>query len=633
MSDDRPAPKRAGKPPVDVGPTLTGSSETISISSSGSIKPVDEAKAAQTLMSLPGYEIERKIGEGGMGAVYRGKQKALNRVVAIKVLPQRLAENQMYLARLNREAMVLAKINHPNVISCYDLGEHQGMRYVVMEFVEGEILNALIEKRKHLPQHEALFYLKQAVLGLDHANAVGVIHRDIKPENMLLAAAPRSGTTVRLPSGYTLKIADLGLASFTGDGETENTRLTTEGSTLGSPHYMSPEQTRGESSLDFRTDIYALGITLYYMVSGKLPYMAPTVGAVLARKLTEQIPDPRNDRPDLSPGVSLVIQKMTARNKEDRYATYGELLADIEAIERKEPLVAKMLPEDAATLTLMPETIKLLKDQGVAMASGGHGKRGKSPLVAIIVGVMIAVIGVTAFIAKSRGPEKNAIAPPPAAVPAPAPTTLPAPAPVAPPPATVPVAPVAPQTSLIPPDGMSLIVDNSTKGWTTTGEAQNFGYDENMLYLKSTRDTDKWNYAQCKLPACEFVLITAAQIPVGADKCEINVGISENEYIAFGLSLPAEAQRSFAYVERRDAKTHKVIGETTKSDPLDPDKWHKMKVQFYDREAYCKLNDTRMGSFEVPKGGETCDILRLAVKNGEGHFTSIEILPRPPQLK
>jgi eukaryotic-like serine/threonine-protein kinase len=624
MSDDRPAPKgaKAGKPPVDVGPTLTGSSETISISSSGSIKPMDEAAAAaKTLQTLPGYEIEKKIGEGGMGAVYRGKQKALNRTVAIKVLPQRLAENKNYLARLNREAMVLAKINHANVVSCYDLGEHQGMRYVVMEFVEGEILNSLIEKRKHLSQHEALFYLKQAVLGLDHANAVGVIHRDIKPENMLLAAAPRSGTTVRLPSGYTLKIADLGLASFTGDGETENTRLTTEGSTLGSPHYMSPEQTRGESNLDFRTDIYALGITLYYMVSGKLPYVAPTVGAVLARKLTEQIPDPRPERPELSPGISLLIQKMTARNKEDRYASYGELLQDIEAIERKEPMTAKIIPEDAATLSLAPETVKALKDQGVATA-GGPAKSGKLPVPAIAAGVIIGVIAVVALIAKSKGPEKTATPPPAAVQTPPPPTAVPVPPPVTPP--VVPV--VTPPKTTIPADGLSLI-DKDLKDWKTTGEAKNFGYQDNTTFLNSF--DKKWNFAERKLPDCEFILVASMLTPKEVDECEVQVGLSDKEYIAYGLRLPADSKTSLAYVERRNAATHELLESFAKSEGLNPDDWHTLKINFFDGQATCKIGNTLLGSIAVPTGGETCNKVRLAVRNGFAQLNSLMLFPRP----
>ncbi|HYG74783.1 MAG TPA: serine/threonine-protein kinase [Planctomycetota bacterium] len=595
----------------------------------GHVMKGDDAALAKALATLPNYQIEKKLGEGGMGAVYKATQKNLQRTVAVKVLPQRLANNALYVARLNREAIVLAKISHPNVTGCYDLGEHQGMRYVVMEFVEGETLGELIEKRKIIHEREALHYLKQAVSGLDYANSLGIIHRDIKPDNMLLYKPRTTQTTVRMAAGYQLKIADLGLATFTTE-EAENTRLTTEGSALGSPHYMSPEQTVGESDLDFRTDVYALGITMYHMVTGKTPFTAATVGAVLAKKLSETIPDPRTEHPELSPGVSLLIQKMTARKREDRYANYGDLLIDIENVENGRAMNAVPLPQEKAGLALLPDTVSKLKK-----LTAGSGKPGEQPAQsgaknnsALVLGAGIAVLivgglALAAFVGKKPGQNSQIVVV----------STQTSPKPPAQTQNPVPVE--NPESKKAPPASSSetfttqLLIDKekrSTAGWTYSGDPKDFIFQEGSLFLQSLKG---WNFAERQLPGSEYVLSLAVQTPMGGDNCELHLGISPAYYVACGIRLPADAKRVTAYVEKRDAKTHAVIEAFAKVDELSVDDPQSLRIQVWDGQATCFLNGKFMVSAEVEPEGAKSKLLRLAVKNGIAQYTMVEVSPRP----
>ena len=589
--------------------------------------PADGVLVAGELAGLPNYKIESKLGEGGMGAVYRARQQTLDRTVAIKVLPLRLCNNALYVARLNREARVLAKINHPNVIGCYDLGEHNGMRYVVMEYVEGENLARLVETRKHLPQVEALHYLKQAVMGLDHAQVLGIIHRDIKPENMLLAKATRTGTTMRLPVGQTLKIADLGLATFTGE-EGENTRLTAEGSTLGSPHYMSPEQAVGDSDIDFRTDIYALGITLYHMLTGKTPHTAPTVAAVLAKKLSQSIPDPRSELPELVPSLSLLIQKMTARKKEDRYLSYGELLHDIESVEKGIALTAKVLPPDRASLALLPETIANLKHsptQADSAASERVLPRAwiSSPIgIALIMG---ALLGIGAFVlnglmradkesvsvsgnkphADEATPSKeNALPLNPGQPPGNSPTTQ------------------MPSTRHF--SMQSLLEKESIQNWTYRNDAKDFGFQEGALFLQNIQS---WNEAERTLPGTEYALRAHMQIPMGADEFEMRLGFSDKDYIAFGIRFPMGVEKVSAYVERRNINAHEVLEKLATKDAQDPDRWQILRVNVWGGQATCFLTNELLVSAELGSGWEKSKLLRIAINKGIGRIQILEVSP------
>ena len=604
-----------------------------------------DAALGQALATLPNYEVLGKLGEGGMGAVYSARQLTLDRLVAIKVLPKQLSGDAKYAARLHREARVLAKLNHPHVIGCYDVGEHQGILYVVMEFVAGESLFQTLSKRGSLPLPEALAYLKQAVLGLDHANALGIVHRDIKPENLLLAKVLAAGTTARLQSGYTLKIADLGLAAYT-EENSQNTRLTMEGSAVGSPHYMSPEQTLGEHEIDFRTDMYALGATLYHMLTGKTPYEGTTVGAVLAKKLSESIPDPRAVRPELPPGVALLIQKMTARKKENRYSTYGDLLRDIEALEEQRALAAKILAAGDSSLALLPETLQALRDQGQsapaaarapgspkpgsqgeaeqAQARGGIGKlQIRRTGVAWLAGLMgLALLGLFFF---TRGQ-------PP--LPAPVKTT---PAPAIGPPANPPEATQTPRTSKRPAgeggktfEARALIEERSTKGWgkpSSDGVIFSFEKEDDALSLQAPKKG--WCAVGRELPGAEFKLHASLMIVQGAENCELQVGLGGPDYIAFGIRFPANAKKAAAYLEKRSADDHRTVKSYCEQPGLDQDAWQTLRIQFWEGEAACFLNGMPWGSVELDELAAKSQSLRIAVREGIGMFRDLQVAPRP----
>jgi len=577
----------------------------------------------EALNTLPGYKIEQKLGQGGMGAVFRATQTALNRRVAIKVLPENLCNNPKYVARLNREAMVLAKINHANVVGCIDMGEHKGLRYVVMEFIEGESLGGLIEKRKQLPVSEALYYLKQAVLGLDHAHALGIIHRDIKPDNMLLAKHAQLGTTVKMQAGHQLKIADLGLASFTGES-TENTRLTHEGAAIGSPHYMSPEQTLGVSDIDFRTDIYALGVTTYHMLTGVTPYAAPSVAAVLARKLSEPMRDPRDLRPELPAIISLLIQKMTAREKADRYENYGLLLEDIEAAEQGRPLKASILQPPRASVVLREDTISSLKRAGQrssqqrTRSGDSAGEKSGSSMGLIAAGLVIGVcVAGGAYFALRGKPD----APPDSTK-----TTTVTPPPVEQPKTTPPPEPPKTTSKSVAFTGLQLIEERSTKGWTPSDTGAFGVSDDGALYLQKFEK--EWATAERTLPTNEFTVRGFLQTPRGADDCELRVGHGA-QYVAFGIRFPKDKDRVSAYVERRKSSTNELVESLGTKDGLSPDEWRDLRISIWEGLASCFLDGKLFATAEVDPAGTQSKKVVLAARNGFGTFRALEASSRP----
>jgi len=263
---------------------------------------------------LGDFEVIRKIGEGGMGAVYEGIQKRLNRRVAIKVLSHRLASDGEFLKRFQREAQATASINHPNLIQIFDFGEEDGIHFYAMEYAEGKNLSELLKQAGKLELKLALDAAIKVAGALRYAHSLGIIHRDIKPDNIMLT---NSGQ---------IKLADLGLAKRLDD----DSALTMTGMGLGSPHYMAPEQAHDARRVDHRADIYALGITLLTLVSGRRPFRGKSPFALV--KEHEQTPLPSGAKLGtlLPPVLEVIIQKMAAKNPENRYQDYDGLLTDLE---------------------------------------------------------------------------------------------------------------------------------------------------------------------------------------------------------------------------------------------------------------------------------------------------------------
>jgi len=278
--------------------------------------PENDAKPSR----IGGFELLVTLGKGGMGTVFKARQVSMDRVVALKVLPPNLAKNQDFVQRFLREARSAAKLNHPNIVQGFDVGEADGVYYFAMEFVDGPTLKDLIKREGRIEERKALNILGGVARALEHAHKHGLIHRDIKPDNVMIS---RDGV---------VKLADLGLARSTGKVDT----VTIEGVTVGTPHYMAPEQVRGQADLDTRCDIYALGATLYHMATGAFPFEGPNAAAIMAKHLAEEPPSPKEKNPQLSRPTCDLILRMMAKDPADRPQTPTDLLGEIrDALEGK----------------------------------------------------------------------------------------------------------------------------------------------------------------------------------------------------------------------------------------------------------------------------------------------------------
>ena len=255
------------------------------------------------------YEIEGKIGTGGMADVYKGKDLKLNRYVAIKVLKSEFSSNKNFVSKFKVEAQSAAGLMHHNIVNVYDVGEENGLYYFVMELVEGITLKHYIEKKMRLSYKEALSIAIQVSNGIEAAHNNGIIHRDIKPQNIIIS---REGK---------VKVADFGIARAASSD-------TVTSHAMGSVHYTSPEQARGGYS-DAKSDIYSIGITLFEMVTGRVPFDGETTVSIAIKHIQEEMPSPRMYVPDLPISVEKIIMKCTQKNPDRRYYNMGELIADL----------------------------------------------------------------------------------------------------------------------------------------------------------------------------------------------------------------------------------------------------------------------------------------------------------------
>jgi predicted Ser/Thr protein kinase len=283
------------------------------------------------------YRIVEQLGSGGMATVYKAYHAALDRYVALKVMHPAFKGDPNFLARFQREARVVARLEHPNIVPVYDFSEHEGSPYLVMRFVEGETLKARLE-RARLTLPETLDIVRPVGEALTYAHEQGVLHRDIKPSNIILAQDKR------------VFLTDFGLARIVQAGESSLTR----DAMVGTPYYISPEQAVGQSDLNARTDIYSFGVVLYELFTGRVPFQSDTPFAVVHDHIYTPLPLPSSINPNLPPELERVLLKAMAKEADDRYASAVALIAAVEAAVTGVAAVPAARPAPVAAPTPSP---------------------------------------------------------------------------------------------------------------------------------------------------------------------------------------------------------------------------------------------------------------------------------------
>jgi serine/threonine-protein kinase len=267
---------------------------------------------------LDDYRLLRRLGRGAMAEVYLAEQLSLRRQVAVKVLRNSLAGDATYVQRFHNEAQAAASMVHANIVQIYNVGCAEGVHYIAQEYVAGQNLRELLARHGALDVKQAVTILRQVALALAKAAERGIVHRDIKPENIMLAATGE------------VKVADFGLARLAGGSD--QAHLTQVGITMGTPLYMSPEQVEGRP-LDVRSDLYALGVTTFHMLTGEPPFRGETALSVAVQHLKSAPERLEQRRPDLPPSLCRIVHKLLAKRPDDRYASPRELLRDLRQVE------------------------------------------------------------------------------------------------------------------------------------------------------------------------------------------------------------------------------------------------------------------------------------------------------------
>src|SRR5512138_1088612 len=265
----------------------------------------------QSGQMLGPYRIISQIGRGGMANVYKAYQPSVDRYVAIKVLPSQLAGSREFATRFHQEARIIARLEHPHILPVFDYGESDGTAYFVMRYLDTGTLKDLMESGRPLPLNDIDRIFTQLADALSYAHSHGVVHRDLKPANALIDSQENAFLT------------DFGIAKLL---ESASPRLTQTDAVMGTPAYISPEQAQAHP-VDQRSDIYSLGIILYEMVTGRVPFIAETPLAVLLKHVGDRLPPPSSVKPDIPEAIEHVVLKALAKHPGDRYATVAEFLA------------------------------------------------------------------------------------------------------------------------------------------------------------------------------------------------------------------------------------------------------------------------------------------------------------------
>ena len=314
------------------------------------------------------YKLEAKLGSGGMSTVYLARDSTLDRQVAVKVMHREMSEQPDQLERFRQEARAVAKLSHPNVVSVIDAGEDGGHPYIVFEYVEGETLKQRIARIGALDPQEALAYAIEIARGLTVAHARKMVHRDIKPQNVLIDAEGRA------------KLTDFGISR-----QLEQDGMTATGRVLGTTDYVAPEQAMGHP-VDQRSDIYSLGVVLYEMLIGQVPFHADSQVGVAMKHVNEDLPDVQQRRPEVSAAAALVVERATTKDPDKRYQEVGEMIDDLStALEVEAARAGSTTGEATSILDAVPPAKRKLSGRA----------RGSWAAIALIVligaGVLVAV--------------------------------------------------------------------------------------------------------------------------------------------------------------------------------------------------------------------------------------------------
>ncbi|MBV8760481.1 MAG: serine/threonine protein kinase [Deltaproteobacteria bacterium] len=377
----------------------------------------DAGRVAEPTQELIGstlsgrYMVTRKIGQGGMGAVYEAKHTAIGGRFAVKVLLDKYAKRDAIVARLKQEAQLATSLDHEHIIRVTDFGStDDGRTFVVMEFLEGESFAELLARESKLPEQRILRIASQAASALAAAHAKGIVHRDIKPENLFI---------IKRKEQDFVKIVDFGISKNlrASDEQEDQPRLTQTGMVLGTPLYMSPEQARGDEDLDHRVDIYALGVIMYEAATGRVPFAGTNYLSVISQVLNDEPKPVRELRPELTDEFEAIVAKAMEKNRNERYASATALLEDLNAL-----LDDPTHSTERAKITGPRRRIPRPKIPKLAWAVGG-------------IGILVAAVTIFVVMMNGGPPKKKqqaqvmppvvvdaAVAPPPAIDAAPEPT-------------------------------------------------------------------------------------------------------------------------------------------------------------------------------------------------------------------
>lgn len=335
------------------------------------------------------YEIVKTIGEGGMANVYLASDTILDRKVAIKVLRGDLSSDEKFIRRFKREALSVSNLSHPNIVEVYDVGEEDGNYYIVMEYIDGKTLKQLLQKRGSLTLNEVIDIMSQLTDGLAHAHEAYIIHRDIKPQNIMIE------------DNGLVKITDFGIAMAL-----NSTQLTQTNSVMGSVHYLPPEQANGKGST-VKSDIYSLGILMYELLSGSVPFKGDNAVEIALKHMKEKIPSIKKQNPTIPQSVENIILKATAKNPKNRYDTVREMYTDLQTALQKdnEKRLVYEYPEndleETKVITPVPKEVKtssvdkpLEKDDDSVLKE----KTEKNKLPIILAAVLLVVLIVLAVV-------------------------------------------------------------------------------------------------------------------------------------------------------------------------------------------------------------------------------------------